>query len=46
MLCVLTVAVNVTVPPDTILIALEVTADIVVACVMVTLNELLLACEV
>jgi len=46
LLFVLTVAVKVTVPPDAMLLALVVTAVVVVANVMVTDSELLLACEV
>ena len=41
-----TVAVSVTVPPDAMLVTLEVVAVVVVACVMVTDSALLLACEV
>ena len=41
----LTVAVNVTPPPDVMVLALDVTVAVVVACVMVTDNELLLDCE-
>ena len=41
-----TVAVNVTLPPEATLLALELTLVVVVACVMVTDNELLLAFEV
>ena len=41
-----TVAVSVTVPPDAMLVTLEVAAVVVVACEMVTDSALLLACEV
>lgn len=46
LLFVLTTAVSVTVPPDAMLVTLEVTAVVVVACVIVTESALLLACEV
>ena len=46
LLFVLTTAVNVTVPPEATLATLEVTAVVVVACVMVTESVLLLACDV
>jgi hypothetical protein len=46
LLLVLTVAVSVTLPPEVIDPMLEVTAVVVVACVMVIDNVLLLACDV
>ncbi len=45
LLFVLTVAVSVTVAPGATLVTLEVTAVVVVACMIVTESALLLACE-
>jgi hypothetical protein len=45
LLLVFTVAVNVTVPPDTTLLTFEVTCVVVVACVIVTFTVLLVLLE-